>query len=753
MSVRAPRLPSRRRLAVVTVLGLALIGLVPSAAHAAETGGPTPDAAVSLPVADLNGSFVASNVGISSNGTRSVSAMPFWYNPGWFAFTPATSGTITVTTSEIGYDTALEIWTSSGAFVTQNDDDGSLASRVTAALVGGTPYLLGVGSYGYLYDGTHYSSTGSATVTVEWAPVPPSSPRDLSATAGDASIEVTWTEPADVSGGVLEYTVWCSPDGAAEVACAQLRADGATPPATSTTLTGLTNGVTYAVRVTARNPVGTSTPSAAATATPQAPSATTITVEPTAPVSGEPFDVTVAVSAHDAPVDGGTVDLTVGGTTTSGLTLVDGQVVLEDVVSLAGLLEVTATYSGTAAITGSEAVQWIQVRKREPVLTLTDLPWSVVYGTPPLPFEASTAVGPAPLVEVAGPCHLDEGLLHITGVGECVVTVEASGDAETYPAHYHQPITVSQRAQEIELADLPPMVYGQEPVALTPVSSAGLPVTLTAVGACAVVDGALTATAAGLCTVTASQPGDANTLPAADLVRTTTVDKRPQVVTLTGLPGTITGAARIPVTATSEFDLPVTLAAEGACAVVDGVVSVVATGACTVTATAAGDDVTEPGSAAASALVVAGPVTLQATLEAEVGDAVGGLVARAHGTGLRPGTDLTVEVHSTPTRLDVRAVAFDGEAAAWGNLPILEPGTHRVVAEGVALDGSAVVDVLYFGVADDGTIEWIGTPPALPSTGAPAADAALLAGLWVFIGAALVLARRVLRPRRGGATG
>jgi len=119
----------------------------------------------------------------------------------------------------------------------------------------------------------------------------PGAPTNVNATSGDSSALVEWDAPTD-GGTPTSYTVTTSPDGAS---CT------ATHPATSCTVTGLTNGIAYTFTVTATNTTGNSAPSAPSSA---------VTPAPAAP--GAPTNVTAtsgngsALVEWDAPTDGGT---------------------------------------------------------------------------------------------------------------------------------------------------------------------------------------------------------------------------------------------------------------------------------------------------------------------------------------------------------------------------------------------------------------------------------------------------------------
>lgn len=92
---------------------------------------------------------------------------------------------------------------------------------------------------------------------------PPAAPTALSATTGNASLALSWTAPSyGGSTSITGYTIEYTPSGGS----ASTTNTGSA--STSYTLTGLTNGTTYSVRVRAINSIGNGSYSGTATGTP-----------------------------------------------------------------------------------------------------------------------------------------------------------------------------------------------------------------------------------------------------------------------------------------------------------------------------------------------------------------------------------------------------------------------------------------------------------------------------------------------------
>jgi hypothetical protein len=108
----------------------------------------------------------------------------------------------------------------------------------------------------------------------------PNAPTSLSATAGNAQIVLSWTAPTNTN--ISDYTIEYTPSGGS----AQTVNTGST--STSYTLTGLTNGTAYTVRVAAVNSVGTGSYTAASSSV--TPNAASVPGAPTSLRSSRGYD-------------------------------------------------------------------------------------------------------------------------------------------------------------------------------------------------------------------------------------------------------------------------------------------------------------------------------------------------------------------------------------------------------------------------------------------------------------------------------
>jgi hypothetical protein len=160
------------------------------------------------------------------------------------------------------------------------------------------------------YNGPTGLGTPNGTAAFTGAPsspTVPSAPQNLTATAGNAAVSLSWQPPASNGGSTITgYDVY---EGTSSKGESSTPVNSSLITGTSDTVTGLTNGTPYFFTVEAVNGVGNSLPSNEVSATPSAPS--------TATVPGAPQHLTAAPSstkgvalAWNAPASNGGASIT-----------------------------------------------------------------------------------------------------------------------------------------------------------------------------------------------------------------------------------------------------------------------------------------------------------------------------------------------------------------------------------------------------------------------------------------------------------
>jgi hypothetical protein len=153
------------------------------------------------------------------------------------------------------------------------------------------------------------------------------------------------------------------------------------------------------------------------------------------------------------------------------------------------------------------------------------------YGAPDFSVSA-TASSALPVSFVAtGKCAVSAALVQITGAGSCTITASQAGDANYNPApDVAQSFAIAKAGQSIAFAPLVNKTYGSPDFRVSATASSGLTVFFAASGKCSVSGTRVHLTGIGSCTVTVSQPGDANFNPAAAVSRTFAIRAPPCAV-------------------------------------------------------------------------------------------------------------------------------------------------------------------------------------------------------------------------------
>jgi len=144
---------------------------------------------------------------------------------------------------------------------------------------------------------------------------------------------------------------------------------------------------------------------------------------------------------------------------------------------------------------------------------------------------SATASSGLPLTFAAGgSCTVSGTTVHITGAGSCTVTAAQRGDATFAAApSVSQTFAIAKAEQTISFPAPQDKTAGDLDFAVVATASSGLSVTVTSSGDCTVSSAKVHIVRAGSCTLTATQPGDANYNRAPSIARTFAIARATQL--------------------------------------------------------------------------------------------------------------------------------------------------------------------------------------------------------------------------------
>jgi hypothetical protein len=181
---------------------------------------------------------------------------------------------------------------------------------------------------------------------------------------------------------------------------------------------------------------------------------------------------------------------------------------------------------------------------------------------------------------------------------------------------------VGHTSQTITFGALGNVTYGVSPLMIGATASSGLAVSFasTTSGVCTVSGGTVTIVGGGICSIVASQTGNATYAPAATVTQSFTVTPASQTITFAPLSNVSLGVSPFNVGATASSGLAVSFASttSGVCTVAGSTVTVVGPGMCSITASQAGNTSYAAAAPVTQSFVVTTPLTW--TLNAAFGD-------------------------------------------------------------------------------------------------------------------------------------
>jgi sulfur relay (sulfurtransferase) DsrF/TusC family protein len=278
-----------------------------------------------------------------------------------------------------------------------------------------------------------------------------------------------------------------------------------------------------------------------------------------------------------------------------------------------GTCVVAAKQYGSERFAAAEARQELEIGRARQTVSFATAPPSPALVGASYAVAASASSGLGVVLSATGACSFRDGVVALERVGTCDVEAVQPGDAAHGPAAERQSFPVAAPPVVAPPAVAPPAVappavrlpqsiafgssapaaahYGGPSYAVAAGASSGLPVSLSAAGACALAGSTVTFVGVGTCTLTASQAGSALYEPAPPVQQSFGVGRAPQTVAFgsSAPSGAVFGDAPYAVSAAASSGLPVALAASGACSLSGSSVTLVGAGTCTVTADQAGD--------------------------------------------------------------------------------------------------------------------------------------------------------------------
>ncbi len=255
----------------------------------------------------------------------------------------------------------------------------------------------------------------------------------------------------------------------------------------------------------------------------------------------------------------------------------------------AGTCTIAANQAGNTQYSAAPQVaQSFTVAKKIQTITfaaLSDKP----FGVAAFSISATSSSGLTVVISsvTTSVCTVSASKVTVVSTGTCTIAANQAGNGTYSPAQQvTQSFNVTPGAQSITFPMISGKTVGATPYTATATSTSGLTVTITSATAaiCAVNGKTITFLGAGICTLNANQPGNANYGAAPQVQQLFRIDPGSQVITFSALANKLFGAAPFTVSATSSSGLAVTLTSDttNICTVAGSTVTLVSTGTCTI---------------------------------------------------------------------------------------------------------------------------------------------------------------------------
>lgn len=247
-----------------------------------------------------------------------------------------------------------------------------------------------------------------------------------------------------------------------------------------------------------------------------------------------------------------------------------------------GSVSVFATIAEDANFLTAASVQNLTATKAAQYIDFGDVPNRAAYD-PPLGLPRLASSGLPIVYSSSNPAvaTLNGPTLTIVGEGAATISASQPGDQRYLPAlTITRTLTVrgsAQASQTITFGELTPSTFGAPPFNITATTSSGLPVSFSSASptVASITGNTVTILKAGSTTLTATQIGNEDFLPAPMVSQVLTVNRAPQTIAFGTLAGRTFGDPPFAVSATATSGLPVSFtSSNSAIATISGNVTV-----------------------------------------------------------------------------------------------------------------------------------------------------------------------------------
>ena len=343
-----------------------------------------------------------------------------------------------------------------------------------------------------------------------------------------------------------------------------------------------------------------------------------------------------------------------------------------------GICSITASQAGNANyLAATPVTKSFTVNPKAQTITFTQ-PANHTFGDPPFNLSATSDSGLTVTFASNSPpvCTVSGSQVSITGAGVCSITASQAGNASYSPATpVTKTFTVSQKSQTITFVQPADHTFGDAPFNVTATSDSGLTVTVASntPAVCTASGTQVSIVGAGLCSLTASQAGNANYLPATPVTKTFTLNKASQTINFGPLSTKVYGTPPFNVSATSSSGLAVSFASltTSVCTVSGTQVTLVMPGTCSIQATQAGNANYLAATPVTQSFSVAGAdmtITKTHTGHFAQGQTDATYTLTATNSGAGPTVGAVQVVDNLPSGLTATAIAGTGWSCTLGTL-------------------------------------------------------------------------------------